>query len=160
MERGGRAGGARGLTLAELMVALGLLALAALAIIGVFTVLIQASAKNREQAQAELLAQNLLERACAEGEPAWGVRGRKGERQELQLSEDGTRYFYQVDPVSLSEAEQGPEDDRDGRSWAVTVTVGWWLDSAAEELDASREGFGQQFVKAYRIVYFRDGGRW
>lgn len=150
-----RARGARGLTVAEIVVAFGVLAFVALVVIGVFLALLRTSAKNREQAMAELLAESVLERSTAEGPDGWGVAGQTGQRLEATLQQDGSRFFYQVDPVLV------PPDvpvDEDGQCWKVTVTVAWWV-SGDEPLETSREGFGNRFVKGTRTVYRRPGDR-
>lgn len=144
-----------GLTLSEVVVALGILTFVALVIIGVFLVLIKASAKNREQAMAELLTESLLERATAAGPPTWGVEGQTGVRLEATLQEDGARFFYQVEStyippdVTVTEA---------GQCWEVTVSVGWWVE-ASDSLEGAREGFGNRYVKGVRTVYLRPGDR-
>ena len=145
----------RGLTLSEVVVALGILAFVALVMIGVFLVLIKASAKNREQAMAELLTESLLERATAAGPPTWGVNGQTGTRLEAVLQEDGARFFYQVDSVYVPPDVTVVED---GQCWQVTVVVGWWLQDS-DQLEDSREGFGNRYVKGVRTVYRRPGDR-
>ena len=150
-----RGRGARGLTVAEVVVAFGILAFVALVVIGVFLALLRTSAKNREQAMAELLVESLLERSTAQGPDRWGVQGQTGQRLEAVLQQDGSRFFYQVDPVLV------PPDvavDEDGQCWKVTVTVGWWI-SGQDSLKTSREGFGNHWVQGVRTVYRRPGDR-
>lgn len=151
-----------GLTLSEIVVAFGILAFVALTIIGVFLALLQTSAKNREQAVAELLVESLLERAAAAGptnslgQSDWGVGGLTGVRHEADLAHDGVKFFYQVDPREIS---SGPVPNVDGRSYEVTVTVGWWVDESSGSMQTAREGFGNLFVKGTRTVYVRPGDR-
>lgn len=140
-----------GLTLSEIVVSLGILALVALVIVGVFLALIKSSAKNREQVMAELLSQSVLDRAASEGPAGWGVGQRIGERLEAKLENDGSRFFYQVDPVRIKAATPPPSV---GQSWEVTVTVGWWT-ADSKSLEQTRVGFGNQYVKAVRSVYHR-----
>ncbi len=140
-----------GLTLSEIVMSLGILALAALVIVGVFLALIKSSAKNREQVMAELLSQSVLDRAASEGPSGWGVKRQIGERLEAELENDGSRFFYQVDPVRIEAATADPA----GQSWEVTVTVGWWT-TGSRGLEQSRVGFGNQYVKAVRSVYHRS----
>ena len=142
-----------GLTLAELVLAMGLLAFGALSVIAVFLALLQSSAKNREQAMAELLAESLLEKAASIGPPDWGVSERLGERLEAQLEADGTKFFYQVEAHSV-EAKASPWE---GQPWRITVTVGWWLKDEAPQLTTSRIGFGNKYVRSVRTVYWREG---
>lgn len=144
-----------GLTLSEVILALGILAFVALAVVAVFTALLRTSAKNREQAMAELLTESLLERATAQGPPDWGVSGQVRASLETELQRDGSRFFYKVDPVLIEPEPEHP----DGHSWQVTVTVSWWLPQGSESLEHAREGSGNQYVKGVRIVYRRDGDR-
>lgn len=142
--------------MAELVVALGVLAFVALTVIGVFLALLKTSSKNREQAMAELLSTSLLERATASGPPGWGVGGQIGVRLEAVLQQDGARFFYQVDPVFVPPLPAVAQED--GRCWQVTVTVGWWVDDS-QALEGAREGFGNRHVKGVRTVYRRPGDR-
>lgn len=143
----------RGLTLAEIIIAMGLLAFGALSVVAVFLALLQSSAKNREQAMAELLAESLLEKAASIGPPDWGVDERLGERLEAQLEADGTKFFYQVEAQPVSPKSSPWE----GEPWRLTVTVGWWLQDEAPRLESSRVGFGDQYVRGVRTVYWRPG---
>ena len=143
----------RGLTLAEIVLAMGILAFVALTVVGVFLALLQTSAKNREQAMAELLTESLLEKATSIGPPHWGVDGRTGARLQAELESDGSHFFYQVDPVRVDTRPEPSE----GETWKVTVTVGWWLASDAPNLETSRVGFGNQYVRGVRTLYWREG---
>lgn len=105
--------------MAELVVALGVLAFVALTVIGVFLALLKTSSKNREQAMAELLSTSLLERATASGPPEWGVGGQIGVRLEAVLQQDGARFFYQVDPVFIPPFPAVAQED--GRCWQVSA---------------------------------------
>jgi type II secretory pathway pseudopilin PulG len=145
------------LTLAELVVAFGILAFAALTVIGVFLALLKTSSKNREQAMAELLTESLLERASAAGPPRWGVNGQTGTRLEAVLQQDGARFFYQVDTVLVPPVPVPAEED--GQCYQVTVTVGWWAEQDSHSLEEAREGFGNRYVKGVRTVYRRPGDR-
>lgn len=153
--------GARGLTLAELVVAAGILGFVGLSVIGVFLVLLNATAKNREQAQAEMLAERLLETACVQGPPGWGVDGGIGVRKQETAQKDGTTFFYQVDPVKVPSLSMATIDSNYiGDTWQVAVTVGWWQEGVSGSLENSRSGLGDQYVKAARTVYYRDSSRW
>lgn len=142
-----------GLTLAEIVLAMGILAFIALLVVGVFLALLQSSAKNREQAMAELLTESILERAAAVGPPEWGVERKVGTRLEAELESDGSKFFYQVDPVKVDTRPESAAGD----TWKVTVTVGWWLAKDAPRMESSRVGFGNQYVKGVRTIYWRQG---
>lgn len=144
-------GASRGLTIAEVIIALAILAFVALMVIGIFTALIKASAKNREQAMAELLTEALLERAITEGPQGWGVNSLVGQRLAAQEEQDGTLFFYQVTPVYLHSEAVNPV----GSLYRVDVIVGWWTDGA-RSLEQSKTGFGNRFVKGSRTAYVGD----
>lgn len=142
-----------GLTLAEVVLAIGILAFVALTVVGVFLALLRTSAKNREQASAELLTESLLERASVSGPPDWGVGRQVGTRLSLEQPTGGAQFFYQVDPLRVSTGVS-PEP---GQTWQVAVTVGWWLENDSSTVESARVGFGNQFVRGVRTVYWRDG---
>lgn len=144
--------GKEGMTLSEIILSLAILSFVALLIIGLFTALLKASAKNREQAVAELLVDSLLERAFAEGPNGWGVSGLTNQRLEVNQQQSHTRFFYQVTPVGLDSGT-----DNVGQLYRVDVIVGWWTDGATT-LENSRTGFGNQFVKGSRAGYV--GATW
>ena len=144
---------ASGLTLAEVVLSTGILAFVALTVVGVFLALLRTSAKNREQASAELLTESLLERASVSGPPNWGVDRQIGTRLPVDQATGGVKFFYQVDPLRIPTG-LSPEP---GQTWQVTVTVGWWLEQESSAVEASRVGFGNQFVRGVRTVYWRDG---
>lgn len=140
-----------GVTLAEMVVAFGLLTFVSLVIFGLLTVLLQSSAKTREQAAAELLAESLLEKAAREGPPGWGVDGEAGVRREVPPELDGTRFSYQIDPSRV----ERPSTDSVGELWEIKVTVAWWSDEGSA-LESSRVGHGQSFLRATRQAYYPD----
>ncbi len=140
-----------GVTLAEMVVAFGLLTFVSLVVFGLLTVLLQSSAKSREQAAAELLAESLLERAAREGPPGWGVDGAAGVRREVSSEVDGTLFSYQIDPTRLERPSTRPI----GELWEIQVTVAWWSDDGTD-LESSRAGYGQTFLRAARQAYYPD----
>ncbi len=140
------------MTLSEVILSLAILSFVALLVIGLFTALLKASAKNREQAVAELLVDSLLERALAEGPSQWGVGGLTNQRLEWNQQQSHTRFFYQVTPVAL-----GSGTNNVGELYRVDVIVGWWTDGATT-LENSKTGFGNQFVRGSRSGYV--GASW
>lgn len=141
----------RGLTLAEIMVALGVMAVVSLTVIGLFSKLLISTQKSSQVVTADLLCQAILAEAVKEGPPGWGVGGDysvNGGRASLHTSEERkTGYNYQVVPVRVL------TDDKMGELWDVTVNVSWW----GEEVDTSRErqGMGRLSRDLNRTVYVR-----
>ena len=131
----------------EIVVALGLVATVALAIIGVFSTLITASGKSSDQAAAELLAQATLEKAVRSGPPSWG--GVTVDRT-LQTGDasSGTVYYSQIRTQLLPEAHPL------GDLYQVSVLVSWGRSIAKEEAP----GRGKLWVERARLVYIDRGG--
>lgn len=131
----------------EIVVALGLVATVALAIIGVFSTLITASGKSSDQAAAELLAQATLEKAVRSGPPFWGGAARD---QTLQTGDasSGTVYHSRISTRLL------PETHPLGDLYEVTVLVSWGRSIAKEQAP----GRGKLWVERSRLVYVDRGG--
>lgn len=130
----------------EVVLALGLLALVALVIIGVFLSLFQATTKSRELATAELLMESVLEKVTATGPPSWGVSV-LGAKIAAPQSDELTDFFYQVDTQKLS------DDTITGELWEVAVTVAWWTEES-NPLKESRINYGNTFVSGTRSVFY------
>lgn len=160
-----------GVSLGEIVFALGILAFVALTLVGLFSQLILTSSKNRDQIMAELIANELVERAIVEGpvsatNPAggWGVGGNTGVVHPYNITEPST-FFYRVDVAQLdtSESDTGPvpgvEPTGDilalGHHWVVTVQVGWNPDDSSN-LQGSRVSQGKQWVEVQKNVYFQE----
>lgn len=137
-----------GLSLIEVILALGLLAGVALVIIGVFLSLFQATTKNKDQGTAELLMESILERTTATGPPNWGVPS-TGTRLPAPQPGDQTDFFYQVDTRLLSDGSTP------GELWKVTVTVAWWSQED-RPLRESRVGYGNTQVSGTRSVFYGE----
>lgn len=160
----------RGMTVAEIVFALGILAFLALTLVGVFSQLVLTSSKNRDLAMAELIAGEIAERAVIEGpqttsnsNAGWGVSNRTSEVHDYSVTKP-TRYFYQVDVAQLdtSASDPGPSTpvgpDNDnlplGHHWMVTVRVGW--DGNDQILSNSKAGQGRQWVEIKKNAYYQE----
>ena len=123
---------------------MGIVSVAALAIVGIFSSLMLSTSKSSDQAGAELLANSLLEKATREGPPDWGVGpGNKSRRLETGDRSQATNFFYQVDTERI--------DDHDlGELFKVVVTVNW---SDQEGEQSSRQGQGNLWLKRSRLLY-------
>lgn len=146
-----RTGGKSGLTLMEMMVALGLIAVITLFVIGTLVRLLSTGGKSAYQTAASLLAQELLDSSIAAGPPRWGFSSDardqwRGQRQ-LMLPGQGrqARFDYQVTVLPL---RRSPEDL--GNLHQVSVTV-WWTG----EQPGGRAEQGQTSVTSSRTVYVR-----
>lgn len=142
------------MTIAEAVVAFGLMSVLSLSVIGVFSKLLTASAKSSDQTAGRLLAKGVLDRALREGPPNWGVGGNFssfGGEAALYAHDSlsGTSFVYQVLPNEVVTTTNSM-----GRLYEVTVTVTWWRDRA--DAGATREGVGRLSTELTRTVYFRN----
>jgi prepilin-type N-terminal cleavage/methylation domain-containing protein len=141
----------RGLTLSEIIVALGVMAVVSLTVIGLFSKLLISTQKSSQVVTADLLCKAILEEAVREGPPNWGVGGDfsvNGGKATLYTSEEKkTGYNYQVQPNRVH------TDDKMGELWEVTVNVSWWGDRV--DTTRTRQGMGRLSRELTRIVYIR-----
>lgn len=142
----------QGLTLAETVLALGLLTTIALAVIGVFSKLLTAGVKNADQSVGRALAEKVLDRALQEGPPGWGVGS--GSTQINLYSHDnysGTSFTYSVTPVRLTTPK--PTYPM-GNVYHVQVEVYWW--NGAHDGTGSRREVGKLWTRIEQLRYYED----
>lgn len=132
-----------GFTVIEIVVALGLISMVALAIIGVFSRLMTSSSKSADQAAADLLAQAVLDRAARAGPPDWGGL-QSGATLKTADSASDTEFLYRVDTGQL------PGSDHPlGSLYSVTVLVSW-----SGSLDKQQAlGRGKLWLERSRVTY-------
>lgn len=141
----------RGMTIAESVVAFGLMAVLAVVVIGVFSKLLVSSAKSTDLTAGQLLAKSVLDRAARQGPDQWGVGGSTtnfggGAQLYAHDKTTGTRFVYEVLPVRLN-------TDIMGNLYEVTVTVTWWRDQVDPE--AGRQQVGRLSTQLSRTVYVK-----
>ena len=141
-----------GLTLAEIMLTLGLMSVISLVIIGLFSRLLLTSKKSSQATTANLLAQSIMDRAVREGPPNWG-KGTdytvNGGKASLYTTEEKkkTEYVFEIhhDPVL--------DDAKMGELWKLQVVVSWWTDTPDSQ--AGRANMGRMSRELTRTVYVR-----
>lgn len=139
------------LTLMEVVVATGLIAVISLLAIGVIVRLLTIGGKTAHQTAAALLAQEYLSNAAAAGPPYWGFKGTDpatwtGSRSLVLPNEDSaTRFDYKIEAIRL---RRSLEDL--GSVYQVTITV-WWTGSEP----GVRAGLGKTSLTDTRTVYLR-----
>lgn len=135
----------RGLTLAELVLALGLLGLVISTLLLLFLSLMSSSTKGSHLSTGVLEADRVLE--------ALAVRAEQG--MALPATLTGEDRFYAHDlaaptsftyDVTATQLENGPM----GSTWWLKVTVRWWSQTPAND---SRTGSGKLSVNRARMVY-------
>ncbi len=136
----------RGLTLAELVVAFGLMTLILLASIQLFTYLLASGGKNT----ANLVALNLATSKLEE-EVAGTSAGGRGVIKAYTLDPaSNTQFYYEIVRLPMS----GNPNDATGAylgGYTVTVQVWWNTDSPTR----THAGVGLQRVRLSRFVYPR-----
>ncbi|MBI3928889.1 MAG: hypothetical protein HY319_25330 [Armatimonadetes bacterium] len=140
----------RALTLAEVIMALGILALISLSIIGFFSKILTASAKSADLSAGRTLARQILDRAVREGPPNWGTRGALAGSEEIHSHDTANRlrYLYTVTPTLLTT----PASDYPmGGAYNVQVVVYWWPDAA--DSTGSRREVGRLWTRLNQVVY-------
>ncbi len=142
--------GFKGLTLAELVVAIGLLAAIGLTLIGLFSQLLSSSAKNSDLTAGRLFAQRVLDRAVRSGPPDWGVGSglyAGGAAITTQDQATQTTFVYSLTPALLKRDTGITGTSRE--LYFVEVEVAWWQTGGSP----NREGIGRLFTTTGQSVY-------
>lgn len=140
MGSGGRR--ARGLTLAELALAMALLALLILSMVGLFTTLLASSTKSSNLTAGTLVAQRVLQRAVDGGPP---FEGDGEHRLAMHEGQAATRFVYSI----TSEQLYAPPGPLGAEASLLTVQVYWWVGDPGE----ARRGSGRLSTELQRVVH-------
>lgn len=155
----------KGLTVAELVLAIGLLGVIVVFVLAVFTRLMASSTKSSSQTIGLLLAQRRMDQATRSGPPGWGGN------PPLSTVED--QPYYEEAQSQLTDVYQHDETNKIdywshfkaervqrkpmGDLWRLTTTVVWWpSDQAAPTIkdpNLVRQGSGRLSVTLNRIYY-------
>lgn len=137
----------RGMTIAECVMAFGLLGVMALALVGLFSRLLATTAKTTDQTAARILARGILEHALREGpDNDWGgLSGRTNLKAHDNLT--GTDFVYEVKDARLN------PPNAMGNLYQVTVVVTWWKKDADPK--ATYSGLGKLSVELTGSTYVR-----
>ncbi len=142
------------MSVAEVVVAFGILGILAVVTIGVFTRLLSSSGKGTDQVAAQVVAQTVLDRAVRHGPPNWGFpSGGATGKLELEIREPTTQtdFLYRVE---AQRATTTADSLSMGNLYEVQVTVTWWQ----EEVDSSayRQGIGRTSLELSRLVFVKE----
>lgn len=141
----------RGLTLIEIMVAIGLISVITLLVVGTLARLLNTGGKTAHQVAANMLALEVLETAATAGPPKWGftsatIDDQQGERNLMLPGENSsTKFKYKLVTLPL---RKSPDDL--GIVTQLTVTVWWWGEDPSH-----RSELGKTSVRHSRTVYVR-----
>lgn len=144
-----------GFTLAEIILALGILATVSLVIIGLFTRLLASSTKNTDLTAANLLARGVLDKAIRSGKPNWGTSkkladagGSVTDMIKLDGNDSTTEFEYQLE---VTRETSNPAAI--GQLYRLDVTVSWWSEKGSSK--TGRHGYGKLSTQLSRTVYVR-----
>ena len=137
----------RGLTILEVMLAMGILAISVLLVLGVLAKFLTSQSSTAAQTAARLLAKEVLDQAAAVGPTSWGLTTTDltGVRTlTLPNEKKPTEFRFQLFPAAL---RADPRDQ--GTLWELEVEVKWWSDDHRTER-------GNLFLRAQRVVYVQN----
>lgn len=145
--------------------AIGLLGIAIVFVLGVFTRLLSSATKSSSQTVGLLLAQRRLDQAMRAGPPGWGATPPLSTVDDLPLYEDTQSLataVYQHDDQNKVDYWQHFKAERLQRKpmgdlWRLTADVVWWpADGAAptiKNVNNSRPGQGRLSLTLERVYY-------
>lgn len=141
------------MTLAEVMLALGLLAAISLSLVALFSRLISSSAKTADLSAGRILAEKVLDRAVRHGPGPmgdWGFGGSLGGTRDITTHDQAsqTTFVYSVLPSLLKEQVWSPGAWRTTRLYHVQVEVYWWVDDPTK----SRAEMGRLSTNLSQVV--------
>lgn len=135
-------------TMAELVLSMGLLALIATVVIGLFVRFTVSSTKSTDQTAALELANQVLDEFADASPSYWNQTGTK----EFQTHDDVTRttFSYRLDYRLLS-----PPTAQMGDLYRLDVQVSWWPDSSGT-LQNQRRDYGKLHLNLSRTVFVEN----
>lgn len=148
-----------GLTIAELLVAIGLLGVVLVTVMTLFGQLLHNTNKNSLLSAGAFFADTVMDSQITRAQetlnmqsdnanPAFAATTVEGEETLATSDEElQTKYIYRL----VAEQLDGFAPSAPGQMWHVEVEVRWWNDSM--DGDAMRQGMGNLSIKRGRIVY-------
>jgi type II secretory pathway pseudopilin PulG len=151
--------GDKGLTIAELLVATGLLGMVLVTVMTLFAQLLHNTNKNSLLSAGAFFADTVLDQqisqaqqslslAADNADPAFPAALVEGEDSLATNDEElQTKYIYRLEAERM---DSGVSTDP-GQMWFVEIEVRWWSDDV--DGSAMRAGMGNLSVKRGRLVY-------
>lgn len=140
----------RGFTIGELIVALGLLAVIATVVVGLFLRLTVSSTKSEDQTVALEIANRLLDE-YAEADPStWNVSA----NQDLETHDPSskTTFYYRLRNRKISD-----DSNPMGYLFRLDVDVSWWpADPANPHASTMHRRYGKTTLHLSRVVFVED----
>jgi prepilin-type N-terminal cleavage/methylation domain-containing protein len=137
----------RGFTISELVVAIGLLAIIAVVVIGLFVRITVSSSKSVDQSAALELAHRVLDEYADADPSTWDA---VESDQDLQTHDPAlkTTFYYRLSNRRISTAE-----DEMGNLYRLDVDVSWWPANAANPQPGQRRDYGKLSLQLSRTVF-------
>ena len=141
----------QGLTIGELIIASGLLALMVVTVMVLFGQMLDSTTKNALVSQGTFFAETVIEREIYRLHDTSGTVVPAIYSQDwISVTDDAnkTQFLYRVES---SVADLGLSADM-GHTFSIKVEVRWWSDDMNGEAQ-NRRGFGKMYLKRSRMVY-------
>lgn len=143
--------GRRAFTVAEIVIAIGFLAIIAVVVIGLFVRLTASSSKSADQTVALQVADRLLEEYAGATPSVWKELSNQ---VDLQTRAPGleTTFFYRLQFQQID-----PGNSLMGALYRLDVDVSWWSDEAQNlRARSSRRDYGMLQVHLARAVFLES----
>lgn len=139
-----------GLTLAEIVLAIGVLGIVALTVIGLFVKLLGSQSKSSHGTVGRFIANAVGERAALSGPPNWGMVDINVPQTETTRLHNQDALVTYTTTITATPLRSAPASNPMGELWFLEIEISWWNDEAA------RVDFGKTHVKTSRVVYIEN----
>lgn len=138
----------RGLTIGELVIASGLLAMMVVTVMVFFGRMLESTTKSALVSQATFFAETIIEREMYQLQESAGSFVATYSHDWITHSDDTnkTKFVYRVESTALDAGTPM------GQNYVIQVEVRWWTDDAHGE-SKNRLGYGKMHIKRSRVVY-------
>ena len=137
----------RGVTLSEVVLALGVLAIVGLTVIGVFTKLMGSQSKSSHATVGRFLMESVAERVSLSGPPDWGVTGDQTESVYIHSQDQKVTFTYRI--PSYFALKKAPVSNPMGTLYFVNIEIEWWGGDDRIEV-------GKTKLATSRVIYVED----
>lgn len=139
----------RGLTIGELVIASGLLAMMVITMMVLFGQMLDATSKNALVSQGSFFAETVIEREVYQLARTGQIRDTYSQ-DWISFTDvaNKTEFTYHVESRLAAPPASSPDM---GNCYAIQVEVRWW--QQAETQAQNRHGYGKMSLKRARIVY-------
>ena len=139
----------KGLTIGELVIASGLLAMMVVTVMVLFGQMLDATSKNALVSQGSFFAETVIEREIYRLAATQTALPTVYSQDWISFTDasNQTEFTYRIDSTPASVTANTDM----GSSYSIQVEVRWW--QSAEGQAKNRQGYGKMYLKRSRIVY-------